>query len=261
MIIKKYRSIEVTKDNIVARVPEGLSLSDIVMVFNYEGEWIIIPLSTLVKYPIIYLYNSETKDFGSIVCCLLTLRSMYVFEKVRWVGYKGLEAKFNNVAGETMGFEHKLDKNGERIVDFKRSQTKFQSLRSALIEYGDIKYLNLKIDMKTDLIPLDYYKNNIDYEEKDIKMTEMKLNQMEPNPKLLCTLIQYTSKDNTIKTTIVIGKGTDHNIEIGYDSKKNGTDEYLALSGEQLIDKKAFIMHILYYTAKILFPKVKYVKL
>lgn len=259
MIIKKYRSIEVTKENILARVPEGLSLSDIVMVFNYEGEWIIIPLSTLVKYPIIYLYNSETKDFGSIVCCLLTLRSMYVFEKVRWVGYKGLEAKFNNVAGETMGFEHKLDKNGERIVDFKRSQTKFQSLRSALIEYGDIKYLNLKIDMKTDLIPLDYYKNNIDYEEKDIKMTDRNI-----HPKLLCTLIQYVSKDNTIKTTIVIGKGVDENAENAeksYDSKKNGTDEYLALSGEQLIDKKAFIMHILYYTAILLFPNVKYVKL
>ena len=246
-----------TKDNIMARVPEGLLLSDIVLIFNYEGEWVVIPLTTLVKYPIIYLLNSETKEFGSIVCCLLTLRSMYVFEKVRWVGYKGLEAMFNNVAGETMGFEHKLDKNGERIVEFKRSQTKFQSLRSALIEYGDIKYLNLNIEMKTNLIPLDYYKNNIDYEEKDIKM----IDKMDYNPKSLCTLIQYTSKDNTIKTTIVIGKGNNDNTEIGYDSKKNGTDEYLSSSGEQLIDKKAFIMHILYYTAKILFPKVKYIQL
>jgi hypothetical protein len=48
---------------------------------------------------------------------------------------------------------------------------------------------------------------------------------------------------------------------MSYDSKKNGTDEYLSSSGEQLIDKKAFIMHILYYTAKILFPKVKYIQL
>ena len=243
----------------MARVPEGLSLSDVVLVFNYEGEWIIIPLSTLVKYPIIYLLNSETKEFGSIVCCLLTLRTMYVFEKVRWVGYKGLEAKFNNVAGETMGFEHKLDKNGERIVEFKRSQTKFQSLRSALIEYGDIKYLNLNIEMKMNLIPLDYYKNSTDNEDNEIKMSEMKLNKMEPNPKQLCTLIQYVSKDNTIKTTIIIGKG--NNIDVSYDSKKNGTDEYLASSGEQLIDKKAFIMQILYYTAKLLFPKVKYIQL
>jgi hypothetical protein len=259
MIINKYRSIEVTKDDIMARVPEGLSLSDTVLVFNYEGEWIVIPLSTLVKYPIIYLLNSETKEFGSIVCCLLTLRTMYVFEKVRWVGYKDLEAKFNNVAGELMGFEHKLDKNGERIVEFKRSQTKFQSLRSALIEYGDIKYLNLKIEMKTNLIPLDYYKNSTDYEDKEIKMSETKLNQMELNPKQLCTLIQYTSKDNIIKTTIIVGKG--NNIDVSYDSKKNGTDEYLSSSGEQLIDKKAFIMQILYYTAKLLFPKVKYIQL
>ena len=119
MIITKYRSIEITHDNIVNKVPSNLLLSDNVLVFNYEGQWIIIPLSTLIKYPIIYLLNSQTKEFGSIILCLLTLRSMYVYEKVRWIGYSGInenisiEATFNNLSGETMGFENKLDKNGD----------------------------------------------------------------------------------------------------------------------------------------------------
>jgi hypothetical protein len=171
MIITKYRSIEITHDNIVNRVLPNLLLSDNVLVFNYEGQWIIIPLSILIKYPIIYLLNSETKEFGSIILCLLTLRSMYVYEKVRWIGYSGkngIEATFNNVNGETIGFENKLDKNGEKIVDFKRSQTKIQSLRSALIEYGDVMYLNLDVLHKSDLITPDYYKNLINYNNEKI---------------------------------------------------------------------------------------------
>jgi hypothetical protein len=255
MIITKYRSIEITQDNIVNRVPSNLLLSDSVLVFNYEGQWIIIDLYTLIKYPIIYLLNSETKEFGSIILCLLTLRSMYVYEKVRWIGYSGkygIEATFNNLSGETMGFENKLDKNGDKIVDFKRSQTKIQSLRSALIEYGDCMYLNIEISHKSDLINPDYYKNLTNYNDENIENLDI-------HPKTLCTLIQYVS-DNKIKTTIVVpSKSNNTNYEIGYDSKKSKIDEYLAKSSEKLIEKKAFIMNTLYYTAKLLFPDVKYI--
>lgn len=257
MIITKYRSIEITQDNIVNKVPNYLLLSDTVLVFNYEGQWIIIPMFILTKYPIIYLLNSETKEFGSIILCLLTLRSMYVYEKVRWIGYDGkenIEATFNNVNGEIIGFENKLDKNGDKIVDFKRSQTKIQSLRSALIEYGDCMYLNINVSHKTDLITPEYYKNMINYNNENIENLDI-------HPKTLCTLIQYIS-DNKIKTTIVIpSKSNNQNYEIGYDSKKSKIDDYLASSSEKLIEKKAFIMHILYYTAKILFPDVKYIML
>ncbi len=55
MIITKYRSIEITQDNIVNRVLPNLLLSDNVLVFNYEGQWIIIPLSILIKYPILFI--------------------------------------------------------------------------------------------------------------------------------------------------------------------------------------------------------------
>jgi uncharacterized protein YlzI (FlbEa/FlbD family) len=258
MIITKYRSIEITQDNIVNRVPNNLLLSDNVLVFNYEGQWIIIPLSILIKYPIIYLLNTKTKEFGSIVLCLLTLRSMYVYEKVRWIGYSGkngdigIEATFNNMNGETMGFENKLDKNGERIVDFKRSQTKIQSLRSALIEYGDVMYLNLDVSHKSDLITPEYYRNLINYNDE-------KIENLNIFPKTLCTLIQYVS-DNKIKTTIVVPSiSNTTNFELSYDSKKSKVDDYLANSSEKLIEKKAFIMNILYYTAQILFPDIKYI--
>jgi hypothetical protein len=253
MILTKYRSIEISNNDITSKVPEGLMLNDIVLIFNYEGQWIAIPLTTLTKYPIIYLLNTETKEYGSIICCLLTLRSMYVFEKVRWIGYNGLKATFNNEAGEITDFENKLDKDGEKLVEFKRSQTKFQSLRSALIEYGDIKYINLNLEHKKNLIPIDYYKNLTDYEENEITVKDF-------HPKTLCTLIQYVSDTNVTKTTIVVGRQLNKkNIDESYDPKKNKIYEYLAESGEKLIEKKAFIMNILYYTAKTLFPDVKYI--
>ena len=230
MIITKYRSIEITQDNIVNRALPNLLLSDNVLVFNYEGQWIVICLSILIKYPIIYLLNSKTKEFGSIVLCLLTLRSMYVYEKVRWIGYSGIngiEATFNNMNGETMGFENKLDKNGERIVDFKRAQTKIQSLRSALIEYGDIMYLNIDVSHKTDLITPEYYRNLTNYNDEKIENFNI-------FPKTLCTLIQYIS-DNKIKTTIIVPSISNTNYKLSYDSKKSKIDEYLANSSEKLI--------------------------
>ncbi len=68
--------------------------------------------------------------------------------------------------------------------------------------------------------------------------------------------------DNKIKTTIVVpAKSNNTNYEISYDSKKSKIDEYLAKSSEKLIEKKAFIMNILYYMAKILYPDVKYIML
>ncbi len=262
MIVSKYRSIEVTKDNIVSKVPEDLTLSDIVLTFNYKGDWIVMPLSSLVKYPIIYFYDEELKEYGSIVCCLLTLRTMYVHEKVRWIGYEDVEARFNNEAGETMGFETKLDKNGEKYIEFKRSQTKIQNLRSALIEYGDLKYLKLNIpENKSNLIPLSYYSNLIDYKEEEIDLKKYKLDF---HPKTLCLLIQYhsNSSSNGIKTSIIICKNANKTNSNGYEPKKEGLDEYLSSSTEKLIEKKAFIMNILYYTAKLIYKDdVKYINL
>ena len=261
IIVSKYRSIEVNKDNIVSKVTEDLVLSDAVLTFNYKGEWIIMSLSNLAKYPIVYFYDEELKEYGSIVCCLLTLRTMYVHEKVRWVGYDGLEARFNNVAGETMGFETKLDKDGEKIVEFKRSQTKIQSLRSALIEYGDLKYLKLNIpDNKSNLIPMTYYSNLIDYKGEEI----MKNENLDFHPKTLCLLIQYHSKNSSsgIKTTVILSKDSNKSNVSGYEPKKEGFNEYLTSSTEKLIEKSAFIMNILYYTAKAIYKdEVKYIKL
>jgi hypothetical protein len=262
MIVSKYRSIEVTKDNIISKVPEDLVLSDNVISFNYKGEWIIIPMYSLVKYPIIYFYDEDTKEYGSIVCCLLTLRTMYVYEKVRWIGYEGVEARFNNEAGESMGFESKLDKNGEKIVEFKRSHVKIQNLRSALIEYGDLKYLKLNIpENKSNLIPMNYYSNMIDYTGEEINMSHDKLDY---HPKSLCLLIQYHSKSSEtgIKTSIIISKDSNKTDDNGYEPRKGGFDNYLTSSTDKLIEKKAFIMHILYYAAKIIYKDtVKYIKL
>ena len=278
MIIQKYRSIEVKSDQIKSKVLDNLSLSDNVVCFNYKGEWIIIPINLLVKYPILYFYDEETKEWGSIVTCLLSLRIMYVYEKVRWVKYDGLNAIFNNEAGETMSFETKLDKDGEKMVEFTRSQTKTQSLRSALIEYGDLKYLHLDVpENKSNLIPMSYYSDLTDYEgntidgnkiEVNLKTKDVNLAIKDIHPKTLCVMISYHSEkgENGVKNTIVlpknISKGELSKEEIyGYEPKKEGLDSYLANSTEKLIEKKAFILNILFYTAKILYKDAKFIQL
>jgi hypothetical protein len=261
MLIQKYRSIEVKKEQIKPNVPENLTLSDNVVCFNLKGEWIIIPIALLVKYPIIYFFNEETQETHSIVSCLLTLRVMYVYEKVRWERYDGLHAIFTNEAGDLLSFETKLGKDGEKIVDFKRSQTKIETLRSALIEYGDLRYLHLDIpENKTNLIQMSYYSDFIDYEGKDLEK-EVDL-EKRVHPKTLCLMISYHSEKgkNGVKNTIVFAKNKLNKIS-GYEPKKEGLDRYLAMSTEKLIEKNAFILNILHYTAKILYPDAKFIEL
>jgi hypothetical protein len=106
-----------------------------------------------------------------------------------------------------------------------------------------------------------YYSNLIDYKEEEI---DMKKDKLEFHPKTLCLLIQYHSKssENGIKTTIVLSKDSDKNNINGYEPRKEGLDDYLISSTEKLIEKSAFIMNILYYTAKLIYKdEVKYIKL
>jgi hypothetical protein len=238
-----YSTLEVNSDLIKAKVPDDITLSENVVVLNYKTDWLIIQLDLLLNYPIIHLKNND--EFMSVLLCLKTLRCMAIPAKVLYDSYdkeNDYDIKFKLESNELILFD-------ERNINLKKIQCKIQSLRSALIEYGDVKYLHYPI-RDIDLELKNYYLNNYDANKKDITNLQF-------HPKTLVTLIQYIEKEK-IKTTILIGATSNiMNSTGGYEPKKDKIDGYLAQMIEKIVEKDAFIMNCLLYTARILYPNSK----
>ena len=239
-----YSVLEINADKIQPKVPDDIVLSDHVVVLNYKTDWLIIQLDLLLSYPIIHIKNTD-EDIISILLCLKTLRCMAIPTKVTFNSYdkdNEYSIEFKLDSGEIITFD-------ERNYNLKRIQCKIQSLRSALIEYGDVKYLHHKI--KDSILDLkSYYINNYDVNNKDITNLQF-------HPKTLVTLIQYVEKEK-IKTTIIVGATSNiMNATGGYEPKKDKIDSYLAQIIDKLVEKDAFIMNSLLYCARILYPNSK----
>ena len=237
-----YSTLEVDVNKITPKVPDGITLSEHVVVFNYKTSWIIIQLDLLLCHPIIHLKNND--DILSVLLCLKTLRCMAIPAKVLFESYdkeNEYEIIFRLESGESIIFD-------DRNYNLKRFQCKIQSLRSALIEYGDVKYLSHSFEINLKL--KNYYLDNYDVNNKDITNLQF-------HPKTLVTLIQYIEKEKT-KTTILIGSTSNiMNSTGGYEPKKDKIDSYLASMVDKLVEKDAFIMNCLLYVARILYPNSK----
>ena len=234
--------LEINTNKITSKVPDDITLSDTVVVLNYKTDWLIIQLDLLLLYPIIHINNND--EITSILLCLKTLRSMAIPAKVLFDSYDkdtDLDIRYRLESGELILFD-------ERNQNLKRLQCKIQSLRSALIEYGDVKYIVYPFEVNLKL--KNYYLNNYDANGKDITNLQF-------HPKTLTTLIQYVEKEK-IKTTILIGFTSNiMNSTGGYEPKKDKIDSYLASMVDKLVEKDAFIMNCLLYTARILYPNSK----
>ena len=152
--LKDY-SLEIKSEYIKTQLIEDLRLRDTVIVVNFNNSWIVIPLLSLTYYPFLYFYNDETKETITLVTCLVTLRTMFVYDKVFFDSYDGYEIK--------LSLNNKIYKFDELDTGIKKSQAKIQSLRSALIEYNDVKYLHIDKFFNKPMIKMDYYTNLYDY--------------------------------------------------------------------------------------------------
>lgn len=237
-----YSTLEVDVNKITSKVPDDITLSDYVVVFNYKTSWLIIQLDLLMNYPIIHIKNND--EFLSVLLCLKTLRCMAIPAKVIFDSYdkeNEYDITFKLESNESIIFD-------DRNQNLKRIQCKIQSLRSALIEYGDVKYLSHPFEVNLKL--KNYYLDNYDINGKNITNLQF-------HPKTLVTLIQYIEKEK-IKTTILIGSTSNiMNSTGGYEPKKDKIDFYLASMVDKLVEKDAFIMNCLLYVSRILYPNSK----
>jgi len=250
--LKNY-SLEIKPEMIKTQLIEDLRLRDTVTVINFNNSWIVIPLLSLTYFPFLYFTNDETKEVATLIICLITMRSMFVYDKVTFDSYDDYQIKIKMSDNKVLYFDN-INNN------IKKSQAKIQSLRSALIEYNDVKYLHIEKYFNKPIIKIDYFTNSYDYDDHEII-------DLQFHPKTLYTVISYLSNknnsenDNKTKITLIIPEGANNLKAYGYEPKKAKIDQYLAEQTEKLIEKKAFIYHVLAYTAKIIYKDAKVITL
>ena len=255
-----------TDYDINSQPPKHIGLLDHVLCFNNLNEWIIIQLDQFLKTPIIWtkIFQDNKAIDASIVVCPITLRSSVFEGKLKAVQYDGDRLILENEDKTLIPIDLNIsvDINSE-LEPNKRYQIYIQTLRNALVDYYDIKYLHInknktnktnKTNKKNKyIIDKEYLSNRLDEENKEIK------DELTYHPKTLVHLIQYVSNSGERKITVIIGKDS-NNIDIkGYDNKKSGYDDYLIKFSEDIIKRECFIIPILYYKAKKIYNNAKFI--
>jgi len=237
--------------------PRYIALSDPVLCFNNLNEWIVIELDVFLKTPVIWtkIFQDNKAIDASIIVCPHTLRASVFEGKLKSVKYEDERLILQNEEKSLIPIDLNIsiDINSDLELH-KRYQIYIQTLRNALVDYYDIKYLHPSLTnskQKKYIINKTYLTNRLDESDNEIT-TELMF-----HPKTLVHIIQYTSKNGNRKITILIGKEANNIDYKGYDNKKSGFDEYLMSFSDDLIKKECFIMPILYYKALKIYPDAK----
>lgn len=236
---------------------KSLALSDPIISFNNGVNWVILPLNLMLSYPIIWtkLYTENDIIDVSIVLCLRSLQISMFEGKLKYNSYSNNKLLLINNEKSIIPIDNNISIDKNKILEFnKRYQVEIQTLRNALIDYNDVKYLHPKNKLGSPasyVIKKEYLNNYLDYE-------NIKIDELIYHPKTLIHIIQYESK-NKKKITLLIGSDANNMEPVGYDKKKSGFDKYISIYVNKIIEKNAYIMPILYYQAKILYPDARVV--
>jgi hypothetical protein len=240
----------------VTEFESNIGLSDNILMYNSGDQWKIIPLSVALSYPIIYdTFSISNENYKvSIILCPFTLRATIVkgiFEVETYNDTKMIiKDKDNNLMPINLGYT--IDTN-YIIHSNKRIDIKISNLRTAIINYANDS-LFMKTNKNIIINPIlneEYYTNNID-------MFNNELDEGLIHPKTLTYIIQYKShKNESEKTSIILGKDCNKNSVTGYDLKKSGLFEYLKKYETKIINRSGYVMPILWYIAKEDYPDAK----
>lgn len=111
------------------------------------------------------------------------------------------------------------------------------TLRNVLTMVPDVLYL--KTDKKIDyVVKNEYYENKLDIENKKV--------ELEIHPKTIVRIVQYKKGE----INIVLGNDVTKNEVTGYDIKKSGFKNYLLKKQHKIINKKGYILSMIWMYAR-----------
>ncbi len=245
---KKIRSLN--KFTLDIEPPETLQLYDNVVNFYNGYKWVVIPMDTILRYPIIHtVYHDKEEEYETtVVICPLTLRGSVIKGKFNFLRYTQSVMNLINDKNEEVkiNINLKKDENNNKLFS-KRFEVKIRNLRNSLVDIQDCLYLNINKKKLNDyVIEKKYYSNRYDVNN----------NLIEPrliiiHPKTIVNIIQYTNSKGENKETIIVGKDAKYDIVTGYDTKKSGFDDYIRKYREQLLRRDGYVIPIMWMYAKL----------
>jgi hypothetical protein len=131
--------------------PKNIKLNKPVVCFNNLNEWIVIDLNEFIKTPIIWteIYSEDKIINVSIIVCPRTLRCAVFEGKFKSKYYKDDRLFLENEEKSLIPIDLNISIDNEYNLELnKRYQLYIQTLKNALIDYYDIKYLHPKSDIK-----------------------------------------------------------------------------------------------------------------
>jgi hypothetical protein len=240
-----------------------INLTDKVVVYTTgEYKWKFIPLDLILRYSIFYdtYIDIETsnKSDCSLIVCPLTLQAVLLIGKFiiqtyynnRMVLCKEDTKEIASIElGEKISTTNKISPNQRVDVKIMTYKDAIMFIQDIMIAYPTKGKEEEEIILEDYLIKKEYYENDLDFEDNKLEYLI--------HPKTLTYVIQYKSGKGIDKYTILVGKDSSKDEITGYNLKKSDLLEYLNKYKEKIINRNGYIMPILWYMTKYIYPKAK----
>lgn len=234
--------------------PKEYELYDKVVCYFDGYDRKVIPLSIALSFPIIYdtFVEPDKQVYDvTIAICPFTLSSAAFggkFQSTQNVENSCLvitdgENTFSII--NSFAYSNKIKEIRKFPVDIK-------ILRNVFTEYPDCKYMILSENIVMEpILDFKYYENE-----------HILFKHVEPpnqfHVKTLVYLIQYiSSRDQSIKSTIIVGRDANAKEYTGYNIVKSGVHNYLMTYNEKIKQKLGFVMPTMWFAWKSPFPNSK----
>ena len=240
----------------------NIKLSEVVLVYTNGKKWKIVPLSVLVRYPVIYdkYYDRQETNKGKYIVSDISVT--YCPYTGTGVVYYGKYKPTNKIVNGNMVLSddtHEIVQlTGKQINNknsplIRRDEVRIMIMRNALSKYPDALYLHRDFD-KDPIVPLSYYTNTDLLH--DLKHTSTKY-----HPKTFVLGIEYKNSNHDTKYSVIVGDDAQKNKTNSRDLNKNKYENYIDQQMTNIRERGGIIIPTLWFAWYAAYPKSKIVKL
>lgn len=240
--------------------PTNYSLQEKVVCYFDGYNRKVVPLQVALSFPIIYdkyIGSDEQLHDMTIAVCPFTLASAVFDGKFTATEHVDNSCLVITNDKDTFpicdAFSYAL-----KTKELKKFEADIKILRNVFTDHPDCKYMVLTDDsIKIQPILASEY-----YENKELLFDIAQDPPSQFHNKTLVYLIQYiSSKDQSLKSTVVVGQNANSEIITGYNVVESGVYAYLMRYEDKIKQKFGFVTPILWFAWKSFFPNSKIIYL
>ena len=208
----------------------------------------MIPLSVMLTFPIMYdKYVGSDEQFHdmTIALCPFTL-AVAVFDGI-FIATENVENSCLVISNNKYTFPIIHSQ-----IEVKKFEADIKVLRNVFTEYPDSKYMILNNNKSVNPILGNEY-----YENQTILFNCIKPSDQFHTKTLIYLILYQSSKDQTIKSTVIVGSNACANEVTGYNIVESGVYNYLTTYNDKIKEKLGLVMPMVWFAWKSFYPNSK----